>query len=147
MKRPRHKTFHKDESLDLESTEKLMEQPLSHEDGETRGVPDGEEMPLLSTAEKYQFFLVCYVSELAKAKGLSQSELGRRVFGSAGARVWRTAREAKRRRNITVADLFHIATALDTDLPGLMWKVDQAAKNTDLDTFFAEEWWKRQEDE
>ncbi|ABM29791.1 hypothetical protein Dvul_2780 [Nitratidesulfovibrio vulgaris DP4] len=72
--------------------------------------------------------LVALIAEQVEQRGMSHSEFGRAIFGQEhGPRLWRTARDPKRARKITIAEAYRMAETLGTDLPTLLWRITQDA--------------------
>jgi len=81
-----------------------------------------------NTHELYERFFVQEVTNMAREKGLSHSEFGRRLFGEEGGRMWRTVRDpmnTRKPRRISLGEAHKIAELLEVDLPSLIWAISQ----------------------
>jgi len=80
---------------------------------------------------EFEKTFVDVVTERVVAMGLSHNEFGKRVFGEDGGRLWRSVRDPQnrgKRRKVSLSEAYTIAQELGTDLPSLMWEVNQYTK-------------------
>lgn len=91
---------------------------------------DGTEM---TPEQKFERFFIELVTSMYQENGLSHSDFGRAVFGEkSGVRIWGGVRSAKRERDITLAEVLKIAKALNVELPTLIFKAYERAKEKDI---------------
>ena len=81
-----------------------------------------------NTHELYERFFVQEVTNMARERGLSHSEFGRRLFGEEGSRMWRTVRDpmnTRKPRRVSLGEVHKVAEILDVELPSLIWAISQ----------------------
>lgn len=84
---------------------------------------------------EFERFFIEFIMLKIQELGFSHSEFARRVFPgqSMGTpeRIWRQLRSPapdKPPRRISLAEAYRMATALETELPALIWQADQYMK-------------------
>lgn len=83
--------------------------------------------------QQFERFFIEMVTTMYQKNGLSHSEFGRAVFGEkSGVRIWGGVRSTKRERDITLAEVLKMAKTLNVELPTLIFKAYERAKDKDI---------------
>ena len=92
-----------------------------------------KDRPEMTPEQKFERFFIELVTSMYQKNGLSHSDFGRAVFGEkSGVRIWGGVRSAKRERDITLAEVLKMAKALNVELPTLIFKTYERAKEKDI---------------